>query len=139
MLHVHDLVDYVSEESGRAGKSAARYVRITQNAGTTDTMASTDDTATTDTAPIIHIKTGNGVRYTVPSTINTQRLEDDLIIRFRSGNVYRDSYIDVLFDGERKLHRRKQIITPGEMEQVILKREDLDHDIREITVAITEG
>ena len=124
VLHVHDLVDYVSEESGRAGKSAARYVRENQDKDALNTIT---------------IRTGNGVRYTVPSTIRTQRLEDDLIIRFRSGNVYRDSYIDVLFDGERKLHRRKQIITPGEMEQVILKREDLAQDIREITVAITEA
>lgn len=124
VLHVHDLVDYVSEESGRAGKSAARYVRENQDKDALNTIT---------------IRTGNGIRYTVPSTIRTQRLEDDLIIRFRSGNVYRDSYIDVLFDGERKLHRRKQIITPGEMEQVILKREDLAQDIREITVAITEG
>ena len=124
VLHVHDLVDYVSEESGRAGKSAARYVRENQDKDALNTIT---------------IRTGNGVRYTVPSTIRTQRLEDDLIIRFRSGNVYRDSYIDVLFDGERKLHRRKQIITPGEMEQVILKREDLAQDIKEITVAITEG
>ena len=124
VLHVHDLVDYVSEESGRAGKSAARYVRENQDKDALNTIT---------------IRTGNGVRYTVPSTIRTQRLEDDLIIRFRSGNVYRDSYIDVFFDGERKLHRRKQIITPGEMEQVILKREDLAQDIREITVAITEG
>ncbi len=124
VLHVHDLVDYVSEESSRAGKSAVRYIR---NANSSETTK------------IIHIRTGNGVRYTVPSTIRPLRLEDDLIIRFRSDNVYMNSYIDVLFDGECKLHRKKQIVTPGEMEQVILKREELEFDVKEINIAIAEG
>ena len=121
VLHVHDLVDYVSEESARAGKSAVRYVQNKREKETSGT---------------IHIKTGNGVRYTVPSIVRASELEDDLIIRFRSGNVYKDSFIDVLFDGQPKLHRR---ITPGEMEQLILKREDFDQDIKEIMVLITEG
>lgn len=123
VLHVHDLVDYVSEESTRAGKSAARYVKNGKQA---------DDNG-------IVIKTGNGIRYTVPSTVRINELEDDLIIRFRSTGVFKDSYIEVKIDGQQKSRRRKQIITPGEMEQVILKREDLDQNNREITVAITEG
>lgn len=116
-------MDYVSEESAGAGRSAALYV---QN-------------AESSSGRIINICAGNGVRYTVPSFANPENLKDDLIIRFRSGNVYKDSYIDVLFDGVQKLHRKKQIITPGEMEQVILKKTDLDQGISEITVRISEG
>ena len=123
VLHVHDLVDYVSEESGRAGRSAARFVKANK-AGE---------------GPVINIKNGNGIRYTVPSFVRVSELDDDLVIRFRSGNVYRDSYINVLFDGETKLHRRKPIITPGEMEQVILKKEDLTGAIFEILIEITEN
>ena len=123
VLHVHDLVDYVSEESARAGKSAARYVKSGQKP---------DDNA-------IQIKAERGVRYTVPSTVRINELEDDLIIRFRSTGVFKDSYIEVKIDGQQKIRRRKQIITPGEMEQVILKREELNQDVNEITVAITEG
>lgn len=123
VLHVHDLVDYVSEESARAGKSAARYVKSGQKP---DVKA-------------VQIKPENGVRYTVPSTVRIIELEDDLIIRFRSTGVFKDSYIEVKLDGQQKIRRRKQIITPGEMEQVILKREYLDQAINEITVAITEG
>lgn len=123
VLHVHDLVDYVSEESTRAGKSAARYVKSGQKP---DVNA-------------IQIKAEKGVRYTVPSTVRINELEDDLIIRFRSTGVFKDSYIEVKIDGQQKIRRRKQIITPGEMEQVILKREDIDQNNREITVAITEG
>ena len=122
VLHVHDLVDYVSEESGRAGRSAARYVKSKKS----------------EEGPVITIKNGNGVRYTVPSFVRVNELEEDLVIRFRSGNVYRDSYINVLFDGESKLHRRKPIITPGEMEQVILKKEDLASVPSEILIEITE-
>ena len=123
VLHVHDLVDYVSEESGRAGRSAARFVKANK-AGE---------------GSVINIKNGNGIRYTVPSFVRVSELDDDLVIRFRSGNVYRDSYINVLFDGETKLHRRKPIITPGEMEQVILKKEDLTGAISEILIEITEN
>ena len=122
VLHVHDLVDYVSEESGRAGRSAAKYVK---------NKASAD-------GPVIRIKNGNGVRYTVPSFVRVNELTDDLVIRFRSGNVYKDSYVKVLFDGETKLSRRKPIITPGEMEQVILKKEDLDSCPSEILIEIAE-
>ena len=122
VLHVHDLVDYVSEESGRAGRSAARYVKAKKS----------------EEGPVITIKNGNGVRYTVPSFVRVNELEEDLVIRFRSGNVYRDSYINVVFDGETKLHRRKPIITPGEMEQVILKKEDLASAPSEILIEITE-
>lgn len=123
VLHVHDLVDYVSEESSRAGRSAARYVKDKRTAE----------------GEVIQIKTGNGVRYTVPSFVRVNNLDSDLTIRFRSGNVYKDSYIDVLIDGNQKIHRRKQIITPGEMEQVILKKDDLADCSGEILVQITEG
>lgn len=123
VLHVHDLVDYVSEESARAGKSAARYVKSGQKP---DVNA-------------IQIKAEKGVRYTVPSTVRINELEDDLIIRFRSTGVFKDSYIEVKIDEQQKIRRRKQIITPGEMEQVILKREELNQAVNEITVAITEG
>ena len=122
VLHVHDLVDYVSEESGRAGRSAARFVKANN----------------VEEGPVINIKNGNGVRYTVPSFVRVNELDGDLVIRFRSGNVYKDNYISVLFDGETKLHRRKPIITPGEMEQVILKKDDLAAAPSEILIEITE-
>lgn len=122
VLHVHDLVDYVSEESGRAGRSAAKYVKNKASAE----------------GPVIRIRNGNGVRYTVPSFVRVNELTDDLVIRFRSGNVYKDSCVKVLFDGETNSSRRKPIITPGEMEQVILKKEDLVSIPSEILIEIAE-
>lgn len=123
VLHVHDLVDYVSEESARAGRSAARYVK----------------TSSSGSGPVIQITNGNGVRYTVPSFVRVGELDSDLVIRFRSVGVYKDSYIDVSIDGVRSIHRRKQIITPGEMEQVILKKDDLLNVADNINIAITES
>lgn len=122
VLHVHDLVDYVSEESARAGRSAARYVKASSSRS----------------GPVIQITNGNGVRYTVPSFVRVGDLDSDLVIRFRSVGVYKDSYIDVSIDGVRSIHRRKQIITPGEMEQVILKKDDLLNVADNINIAITE-
>ena len=124
VLHVHDLVDYVSEESGRAGRSAARYVAY--------------NNPEAERPPLL-IKNGNGVRYTVPTYVNIANVEEDIVVRFRSGNVYKNAYIDVYFDGELKVHRKKQIITTGEMEQVILKKRDLEEIDSDITIAITEG
>ena len=123
VLHVHDLVDYVSEESARAGRSAARYVKASSS----------------ESGPVIQITNGNGVRYTVPSFVRVGELDSDLVIRFRSVGVYKDSYIDVSIDGVRSIHRRKQIITPGEMEQVILKKDDLLNVADNINIAITES
>ena len=122
VLHVHDLVDYVSEESARAGRSAARYVKASSFGSGT----------------VIQITNGNGVRYTVPSFVRVGELDSDLVVRFRSVGVYKDSYIDVSIDGVRSIHRRKQIITPGEMEQVILKKDDLLNVADNINIAITE-
>lgn len=123
VLHVHDLVDYVSEESARAGRSAARYVKASSSGS----------------GPVIQITNGNGVRYTVPSFVRVGELDSDLVIRFRSVGVYKDSYIDVSIDGVRLIHRRKQIITPGEMEQVILKKDDLLDVADNLNIAITES
>lgn len=123
VLHVHDLVDYVSEESARAGRSAAIYVKASSSGS----------------GPVIQITNGNGVRYTVPSFVRVGELDSDLVIRFRSVGVYKDSYIDVSIDGVRSIHRRKQIITPGEMEQVILKKDDLLNIADNINIAITES
>lgn len=123
VLHVHDLVDFVSEEAGKAGTSAVAYVagKLNEGSGIEIPLVATD-----------------GVRYTVPCKIDPERMEDLLKVRFRVGGVYKDSYISVYFDKERVLHRKKQIITPGEMEEVILQKKQIDEraNIETITVKI---
>ena len=123
VLHVHDLVDYVSEEATRAGENAAKFVAGKLAA---------------DSKDVIEIVATDGARYTVPSTIDVNRMDDKLTVRFRVGAVYKDSYVSVYFDDERVMHNKKRIMAPDEMEQVILLKSKLEEKpgIKKITVKI---
>jgi len=109
VLHVHDLVDYVSMEASLAGKEAAAYVM--------------GDNTEADTE--IPIETANGVRYTVPVTVRPNKMQDLLTVRFRVGQVYKNPEICVYMGDKCVLRRKKQICAPGEMEQVVLKKTDV--------------
>jgi len=124
VLHVHDLVDYVSEEATRAGENAAKYV---QNGCKDEEGGKT-----------IQLKAVEGARYTVPCTINPERMDDLLTVRFRVGAVFKDSYVSVYFDDERVMHKKKRIMAPGEMEQVILQKKKIAEkpDLKTITIKI---
>ena len=126
VLHVHDLVDYVSEEAALAGKNAAAYVRERYGTGTAKG------------GKVVAVKATYGARYTVPSSIHVDNMPDLLTVRFRVGAVFQNSYISVYFNDERKMHRKKQIMAPGEMEQVILKKKDIEgfEGLETITVKI---
>lgn len=128
VLHVHDLVDFVSEEAGAAGRNAACYVKAGEKR------------SGTETADIV-LEAVEGVRYTVPETINIARMDEELIVRFRVGNVYKNCYISVYFDEVRMLHKKRQIMAPGEMEDVRITREQLMNapDLKKITVKIEEA
>lgn len=124
VLHVHDLVDYVSEEAAAAGRAAAQYV-------------SGDEAQ--EEGKVITLKPTGGVRYTVPSTIRPEHMADLLTVRFRVGNVYKNCYLSVYFGDERVQHRKKQVMAPGEMEQVILKKADLlNAGFDTVTITIEE-
>ena len=100
VLHVHDLVDYVSEESVIAGKSAVAYI-----SGETKKSVS------------ISLSTDGRVRYTVPQRITEVK---DTEVYFRVSDVFRDKKI-VVRDGDRViLEKKKQKLAPGEMETVKL-------------------
>ena len=102
VLHVHDLVDYVSEESEIAGKAAAAYVMNTKSESI---------------ANAIELHTDGKVRYTVPQRITA---EESVTVYFRVADVYRDVRI-VVKDGENVLiNKKKQKVAPGEMETVTL-------------------
>lgn len=126
VLHVHDLVDFVSEEAGTAGRNAARYAQglCTQN--------STKE---------IRINPVDGVRYTVPSAIRPQQMDDSLTVRFRVGGVYKNCYISVYFDDARVIHRRRPVVAPGEMEEIKLEKAKLLScpDVKTITIKIEEA
>lgn len=123
VLHVHDLVDFVSQEAGKAGEMAARYVL--------ENIPESQNE--------IPVQTGGLVRYTVPTKIDPSRMEENTTVRFRVGNVLKGGYIDVIIDGERKIHRKKMIMAPGEMESIFLKKEWLTPETKEIRIETREG
>lgn len=124
VLHVHDLVDYVSEEAAQAGKRAAAYLK-----GELKGSGST-----------VSVRTGNGVRYTVPSLIDTERMEPVQTVRFRVGNVYRNCSVEVSAGGKVLSSRKAKVLAPGEMEQVMLKRAELKklEGLTEIVISIQQ-
>jgi len=125
VLHVHDLVDFVSEEAKAAGRNAVAYVQ-----GRKKNVSGRE----------ISICPADGVRYTVPSTIRREMMDDKLTVRFRVGNVYRNCFISMYFDGERVMHRKRPVVAPGEMEEIKLEKEKLLSypDLTTITVKIEE-
>ncbi|WP_317853837.1 NAD(P)/FAD-dependent oxidoreductase [Chakrabartyella piscis] len=126
VLHVHDLVDFVSEEAVAAGRNAAKFVLEGKKE------------ATSKDIPLVATE---GARYTVPKTINVDRMEEKQIVRFRVGDVYKNCYSSVYINGERVLHKKRIIMAPGEMEEVILTKELLSSkgDIQEIVVKVEEA
>ena len=107
VLHVHDLVDFVSAESFKAGKAAAEYVQGKKRVGT-----------------YVSVKDGEGVRGVVPQKLLIPDGDaENVQIMFRPSGVYENAYIRVM-DGEKELiKQKKRILTPGEMAELILKPE----------------
>ena len=107
VLHVHDLVDFVSAESFKAGKATAEYVQGKKRVGT-----------------YVSVKDGDGVRGAVPQKLLMPDGDaENVQIMFRPSGVYENAYIRVM-DGEKELiKQKKRILTPGEMAELILKPE----------------
>ena len=124
VLHVHDLVDYVSQEAATAGKNASLYI---QNGAAANVKT-------------VEIVPEGGVRYTVPKFIRPTEMEDNLTVRFRVGDVYKNCAIATYFDDEQISKRKRPVMAPGEMEQVILSKKKLAEypDLTKITIRIEE-
>lgn len=126
VLHVHDLVDFVSQEAAAAGKNAATYIKV----GEKDVQAE-----------MLPISPEGGVRYTVPSFVRPFEMEENLTVRFRVGDVYKNKVIAVYFDDQLIIKKKRQVMAPGEMEQVILKKKKLEEypETKKITIRIEEA
>lgn len=115
VLHVHDLVDFVSEEAEIAGKAAAQYIKNRLNKDCD-----------------IPIKTDGKIRYTVPQKITEKK---DISVYFRVGNIYRNSKI-LVRDGERVVFsKKKEKLAPGEMECIKLTAEQIG-DAKELYFSV---
>ena len=124
VLHVHDLVDFVSEEASAAGKNAAKYIK---NGGK----------AVEVSHETVALCPEGIVRYTVPKTLNVERMDDEITVRFRVGAVQKNCCISTYFDDERVMRRKRPVVAPGEMEEVKLKKEY--PDLKKITFKVEEA
>ncbi len=104
VLQVHDLVDYVTEESQIAGLGAAKFIKGEKITG-----------------KCVYTQGINGVRYIVPQRINRET-DTDVKLYFRVGAVYNNAKIIVECDGNEILSKKKVKLCPGEMEYVTLKQ-----------------
>lgn len=110
VLHVHDLVDFVSQEASMAGKKAADYLRD----------------PTSDPIRTIPIEVGQGIRYCVPSQLRLEAMEDTMPLRFRVDDIYKDCLFCVYGDDQKIMQRSVRIATPGEMEQILLIKKQFE-------------
>ena len=123
VLHVHDLVDFVTAESQKAGTAAARYV-LGGGAACAET--------------VLEVKNGDGVTYTVPQRVRPGRVEKLCGLFFRVNRVCKDSEI-LVKSGDTQIARfRREHLAPGEMERIDLPRALLDRVEGEITLSIRE-
>lgn len=104
VLHVHDLVDYVTEESRKAGRSAAKYVKG---------LASSE-------AAAVEVKAGSGIRYIVPQRVSLENMEEKLELFMRVDDIYREKRLVIKLDGEKVKSVYRKRLTPGEMEHIVL-------------------
>ena len=111
VLHVHDLVDFVSEEAEIAGKGASELIL---GMSTTEKLASP-----------ITLEAVSGVRYTVPQMITGNNA---VSVFFRVADVYKNATI-IVKDGEEVVYKKKKMhLAPGEMERVELKKEVIENN-----------
>ena len=125
VLHVHDLVDFVSEEAAAAGRAAVRYLA----------------NGPQDRGREIPITFEGGPRYTVPASIDPKRVEGDLVIRFRVGGVMKNRRVRLYLDDEAVVSRKRPVMAPGEMEELKLTQAALAAHpaLKQIHIAVEEA
>ncbi len=121
VLHVHDLVDFVSEEGSKAGVAAAKYIKEELEGG-----------------HAIETQANEGIGYIVPQIIHPGNVEQRIELMFRVRNQYRNVAVVIKKDGEEFRRLRKKTMQPAEMEKVILRRQDLEDINSSISLEIVE-
>lgn len=123
VLQVHDLVDYVTAESQLAGEGAAKYI-LSKSKGKGKN------------AKFISVKAEGGVRYTVPQTINCAT-DKDVKIYFRVKDIYRNAKVTAKCGDKVLYSKKKPKLAPGEMENILIKLDDIRSlDKKEIVVKV---
>jgi len=124
VVHVHDLVDFVTEESRRAGKYASKYVK----------KQLYEDSHKINTIP------GNSVTYVVPQIVRIENLDERLDLFFRVNNVYNNVNIIIKADDAMIKKIKRRHVAPGEMEHIEIKKELISQRrINKLTINVEEA
>ena len=119
VLHVHDLVDYVTLVSQIAGEGAAEYIL---GKGSSEKV-------------YVNTTTGNGVRYLVPQRVNIKN-ENDVKLYFRVGRIFKNAKVVLECDGEIISSKKKVKLAPGEMENVVIPAATLAKMTKDSTIVV---
>lgn len=124
VVHVHDLVDWVTKESQKAGKSAAEYIKGNIK----------------DDGNKVSFKAGEGIRYIVPHYVRVENVDKEIQMMMRTDNVYSDVKFVVKGDGKIIKELKKSHVAPGEMETVKLTLEELSSgNFENISIEVAKG
>lgn len=122
VVHVHDLVDFVTEEAKRAGKNAAKYIKGKNRQGR-----------------VIEVKNGKNINYTVPQKIYVNNLDENINVFMRVSNVFTNKII-VVRDEEKVLQRFKRAhLAPAEMERILILKDNLKEVNGNIEISLEDG
>lgn len=122
VVHVHDLVDYVSEESKRAGKFAAKYIKGEIK----------------NSEKIIKTIAGYGVRYIVPHDIRIVNVQEKLKVFMRVSDVYKNKYLTIKADDKIIYKKKERQLSPGEMEMIDIDKKLIPEDTKNIEIELLE-
>lgn len=119
VVHVHDLVDFVTQESKHAGKSAAKYIKDELKKG-----------------EAINIINGQNVNYTVPQRFTVEAIDGNMTVFMRVNNIYHDKAL-VVREGDREIASfKRKHLAPSEMEKIILPKKLLEDVKGDITISL---
>lgn len=122
VVHVHDLVDFVTQESKHAGLSAAKYIK-----------------GELKKDKYVNIINGQNINYTVPQKLSIEDVSDKLTIFMRVNNIYHDKALVVRSNDEVIGKFKRAHLAPSEMEKVVLSKVLLDKVKGDITISLEDG
>lgn len=123
VVHVHDLVDFVTEEAKNAGKNAAKYIKGKKRLN-----------------HFTEIKNGENISYTVPQKFEIESLDGNLNVFMRVRNVFKNKQI-VVRDEEGNVIQsfKKPHVVPAEMERITILKDKLKNVKGAITISLEDG
>ena len=122
VVHVHDLVDFVTQESKHAGLSAAKYIK-----------------GELKKDKYVNINNGQNINYTVPQRLNTEAVDDKVTVFMRVNNIYHDKALVVRCNDEVIAKFKRAHLAPSEMEKVVLNKALLAKVNGDITISLEDG